>query len=507
MTHTRWRIRIKWLAGIVLILALTLLASGSTFTQAPAPQYPLGDIPLDRTTYQMHLRAFPDAAIEALSSDYDARDFGLVTSAKDQGSCGSCWAFASVGAMESHLLKQYGFGPTDLSEQQQVSCNTSMLGCRGGNSDAIAYWETKGPLDEECFPYTASDRTPCAEDHCTQYPYRVENYHTVPATPDQFKSSLYIYGPSYWRFTVHSDFFTYWNDGSEGQVYVNNSYSYEGGHAVLLIGWDDAKGAYLCKNSWGETGGPNGDGTFWIAYTGHANNLSFGMANFALESSIACYTNADCDDGEPCTTDTCTNPDQPGASCENTWPACGADDGCCGPGCTYPDPDCPPCGDGTCAGAANGEDCNTCPADCPSGTGGGTCEACFKGVCDGVCHPVKEGSECTDCAPSFCCGDGTCEPDEDGDNCPVDCGALECGDGTCDPGETPCNCALDCGWPPENEVGLCGNSIDDDCDGNTDCDDGDCTVDPACDCLQKGESCSDGNECCSGTCLPSNKCK
>ena len=119
-------------------------------------------------------------------------------------------------------------------------------------------------------------------DACEQLSYRVTNWHTVGATPSDFKASLYTYGPSYWRFSVYSDFYTYWNSATSGAVYTNAGGTREGGHAVLLIGWDDAKQAYLCKNSWGASGGPNGDGTFWIAYSGHANNLGFGMSNFDL---------------------------------------------------------------------------------------------------------------------------------------------------------------------------------------------------------------------------------
>ncbi len=41
------------------------------------------------------------------------------------------------------------------------------------------------------------------------------------------------------------------------------------GHMVTLIGWDDTKQAWLCKNSWGSTSGPHKDGTFWISYKSH----------------------------------------------------------------------------------------------------------------------------------------------------------------------------------------------------------------------------------------------
>jgi hypothetical protein len=551
----------RFLTTMLMSLSLALLVDAGVYAQG----YRLGDIPLDAETYQKHVRLRPLEMVEALPSAYDARDDGIITSPKDQGSCGSCWAFASVGAMESHLLKAYGVGPEDLSEQQQVSCNTSMSGCSGGNSSAIRYWETKGSLDESCFPYTANDTTPCGEAGCDQLGYRVVNWHTV--AENEFKASLYNDGPSYWRYTVYSDFFTFWNFGSPGEVYINSSNSYEGGHAVLLIGWDDSKGAYLCKNSWGDNGGPNNDGTFWIAYSGHAQDLNFQMSNFDLtitgcssdadcddglycngsetcvdticqagtavdcpddglfcngnevcdevndecthsgdpctsplmcyevdDICVECFGDEDCIDGEPCTDDFC---DTGTGQCSNTWPSCGPEDGCCAPGCSgLDDPDCS-CGNGVCEG---GEDCDTCPLDCISGQGG-TCAACFKGVCNGDCHPRKEGPDCADCAPGYCCGDGFCEGDEDGYNCEVDCGPPPfCGDENCDPSEDPCGCPADCGEPPSSEVD-CGNGMDDDCDSYTDCEDlPECAGDPVCTCLPIGTPCTSNGECCSNKC-------
>jgi hypothetical protein len=142
-------------------------------------------------------------------------------------------------------------------------------------------------------PYTANDGTTCVNE--PQLGYRVVGYYTVPVTIADFKQSLYEDGPSYWRYDVYEDFYTFWGTYSPGAVYVNNSNNYVGGHAVLLIGWDEQKQAFLCKNSWG-TGGPNGDGTFWISYGEHLNDLRFGMANFDVVS-LTCNSNSDCDDG------------------------------------------------------------------------------------------------------------------------------------------------------------------------------------------------------------------
>jgi hypothetical protein len=260
-----------------------------------AQTYGFGDIPLDPATYDSYQQVWPDQYTDALPASYDARSHGLVTSPKNQGSCGSCWAFASVGAFESHLLKQFGGSPSDLSEQQMVSCETTMSGCCGGSMTSLRYWETKGPIQESCGPYgeggtsCPTQRTvPCSNmNSCAQLTHRVTGFYTVPNDPAQMKASIYNDAPSYWRYNVFTDFTTFWNTASSGAVYRNTGGSFEGGHAVLLIGWDDTKQAYLCKNSWGATGGPQGDGTFWIGYSGHANDLNFQMANFKLTGSSA----------------------------------------------------------------------------------------------------------------------------------------------------------------------------------------------------------------------------
>jgi hypothetical protein len=378
-----------------------------------------------------------------------------------------------------------------------------MWGCSGGNATSIRYWEPKGPLYEACFRYTGSDSTDCAEASCHQLGYRVTDYHTVSPTPGDFKNSLYIYGPSYWRFTVYSDFDTYWSTGQPGEVYLSKAgASYRGGHAVLLIGWDDSKGAYLLKNSWGG-GGPNNDGTFWVAYTGHYNNLSFGMSNFSL-TAVGCDGDSDCDDGvycngaESCVAGVCQDGAPP--SCPDDGLFCNGSEVCdelatdCGhtgdpcDGGTICDEGadlCVPltCGNGVCEA---GEDCNSCPQDCLSGTGGGSCDACFKGSCDGVCHPVKETSDCPDCAPGWCCGDGFCSGDETVDNCAVDCGCSS--DAECNDNET---CTTDTcqggacvnSWPACGAAdGCCGPN----CTAATDSDcASQCVASNACNCNGK----------------------
>lgn len=267
-----------WTRGCFFILPPLVLVSGILAQSEPRG---FGDIPLAEDHYENSRAFLPTVLVDSAPFAYDARAAGIVTPPKNQGACGSCWAFAAVAALESHLLKFYGDAPRDLSEQQQVSCNMNMGGCGGGSGEALLFWTTKGANDETCFPYKDLTPTPCNQT-CPQLPIRLKNWHTVPY--DQFKASCMTLGPSYFRFALNgSEFTTFWYTATPGTAYVNHQ-PLTNGHAVLLIGWDDTKGAYLCKNSWG-AGGPNGDGTFWIAYSGHTNDLQFQMFNFDLTLS------------------------------------------------------------------------------------------------------------------------------------------------------------------------------------------------------------------------------
>lgn len=148
------------------------------------------------------------------------------------------------------------------------------------------------------------------------------------------------------------------------------------------------------------------------------------------------------------------------------------------------------CGNGYCAGAANGEDCSSCPEDCIGGSGG-SCSACWKGSCDASCHPRKETSACADCAPSYCCGDAICSYGEDAISCLVDCGCTS--DDDCSDGES---CTTDvCNegiceniWPSCGTAdGCCAES----CSAS---DDPDCQQPPDCSPCFKGR--------CDGSCNP-----
>jgi C1A family cysteine protease len=191
-----------------------------------------------------------EAPTLSLPSSYDLRDYGL-TSVKDQGSCGSCWAFATAGVVEN-LIQLYDGKTTDLSEQWLINCNTEGYGCNGGWFTFDMY-ENPGSVYEADFPYVAYDgycKTNLTyHEQIDNYAY-VNPYVTVPSTT-AIKTAIYNYGPVAAAVYANDSFSAYTSGvytGSSGTV----------NHGIILVGWDDSKGAWILRNSWSSGWGENG---------------------------------------------------------------------------------------------------------------------------------------------------------------------------------------------------------------------------------------------------------
>ncbi len=182
-----------------------------------------------------------------------------VTPAKNQGGCGSCWAFGAVGALESIYLITNGY--TQLfSEQQCISCNEAGDGCSGGNSTSCyELWESYGAVASTCMPYQGKDGVACIQNEC-DVPARLTGYTYVPYSETSLKTAI-MTAPIAVTIYATNPMFNYKSGCYDGPNGPTN-------HVILLCGWDDTAcggiGAWLIKNSWGASWGQQGFG--WIEY-------------------------------------------------------------------------------------------------------------------------------------------------------------------------------------------------------------------------------------------------
>jgi C1A family cysteine protease len=190
------------------------------------------------------------------------------TPPKAQGGCGSCVAHAVAGVVEMMIKRWIYNDPTanpDLSEAHLFFCNNRQ--CIRGQprfgwwiSDALNYVKDNGIPDEGCYPYIGQNQ-PC--NTCTNWRDRINDSRIThwQKITDRTKMKTALSG----RGCLVADLVSYRDlKYYTGGIYEHAWGEKRGGHAVMVVGYNDADGCWICKNSWGTWWGENG--FFRIAY-------------------------------------------------------------------------------------------------------------------------------------------------------------------------------------------------------------------------------------------------
>lgn len=203
-----------------------------------------------------------------LPNRFDLREQNLVTSVKNQGYCGVCWAFASLGGVESMLLRN-GSANYDFSEQSLRTCHGYETGdegsCRGGNySMSMSYFSSGiGPVLDSDLPYNTNEKEQCGI--APEPIVTIDGMLYFPDDQNAIKQAIMDYGglPAS---ILWAD--NYFDKNKNSLCFPLDNYAPN--HAILIVGWDNNKvtqagnGAWIIKNSWGKSWGENGFG--YVAY-------------------------------------------------------------------------------------------------------------------------------------------------------------------------------------------------------------------------------------------------
>jgi len=215
-------------------------------------------------------KVFDASKYETTPATQDWRTQNAVTPVKDQGQCGSCWAFSTTGGIEgAHALASGTL--SSFSEQELVDCSSAQgnQGCNGGlMDDGFDFVEKYGLCFESAYPYEAADGS-CRKSSCKSQ-VTVTDYTDISAgSTSDLKTACGNEGP----ISIAVDANYWWQMYTDG-IFDKRCNPNSLDHGVLLVGY--GSNYWTVKNSWGESWGESG----YIRLTGTSANTC-GLANSA----------------------------------------------------------------------------------------------------------------------------------------------------------------------------------------------------------------------------------
>ena len=329
-------------AALLLLCAGGALVPGRVWAEGAAPFFGLRPEPVDLSGLELPPLENPAAGIRASryvpsgflqaqtaslpgypSYNDDINNLSNMPPIRNQNPYGTCWAFASIGAMEISALKQGLTSNPNFSELHLAwfafkdpdksfpLFNSNGILDQGGNAamSTAFFSRIAGPVDETALPYgnaENSNQVSGVRTNAADYPlsslrlWETSQYAFTAATTDSqrdhIKNLILKNGAVQVSYYAGSGAFS--SPGGEASYYVPGSYSVN--HAVLVVGWDDnysrnnftnqpgQDGAWLVRNSWGTSSGTQG--YFWMSYSQYIGDVT-AYAVSKVDSGLKHYGN------------------------------------------------------------------------------------------------------------------------------------------------------------------------------------------------------------------------
>ncbi|CAL1540039.1 unnamed protein product [Lymnaea stagnalis] len=192
-----------------------------------------------------------------LPDSVDWRTKGAVTGVKDQGQCGSCWAFSTIGSVEGQHFKATG-SLVSLSESNLVDCSTANMGCNGGWVEkALQYIINNRGIDtESSYPYRAQQSS--CRFSSSNVGAKISSYtKVIRGSEDDLQKAVALVGPVSVAIDANQRSFQLYKGGVYNEPACTTS---QLDHAVLVVGYGTSgnQDYWTVKNSWGTTWGQSG---------------------------------------------------------------------------------------------------------------------------------------------------------------------------------------------------------------------------------------------------------